>query len=47
MKEGYIAEQAQDVKILTEAEVVVVGGGAGRSFGGNCRREEWREDSAG
>jgi NADPH-dependent 2,4-dienoyl-CoA reductase/sulfur reductase-like enzyme len=29
MKEGYIAEQAQDVKILAEAEVVVVGGGPG------------------
>ncbi len=29
MKDGYITEQAQDVKILTEAEVVVVGGGPG------------------
>ncbi len=29
MKDGYISEQAQDVKILTEAEVVVVGGGPG------------------
>ncbi len=29
MKDGYISEQAQEVKILTEAEVVVVGGGPG------------------
>ncbi len=29
MKDGYVTEQAQDVKILTEAEVVVVGGGPG------------------